>query len=126
MPDDTEITCDTVYTVDQLNPQDIRNYWDQVEEILKGSFKVSDEDTRAYVDDIQKRLQDTPADTQLYFYHANPFEVAADLAKKNTPITYPEKEFYVAHVRKRPENDRPSREVLQRLLPDDLIHRPKS
>jgi hypothetical protein len=125
MSDDNESTYKTIGTMDQLNPQDVQNYWGQVEDILKGAFKVSENDARAYIGEIQERLRASPPDTQLHFYHANPFQVAIDLTKRNGPIAVEAKEYYINHVRKLPENDRPSRESLQRLLPDDLISRPR-
>jgi hypothetical protein len=93
---------------------------------LKGSFNVPESDARIYIDSIKKRLDASLPDTHLYFYHANPFQVAADLANKNSPITLAEKEYYITHIRKLPDNDRPNSESLQRLLPDDLTPRPQS
>jgi hypothetical protein len=126
MSDDNESTYKNIDKIDQVSLQDIENYWEQVVDIMKGSFQISESEARSRVSNIRQRLISSPPDTQLYFYHANPFQVASDLSRKNSPISLAEKEYYINNVRKLPENDRPHRESLQRLLPDDLIPRPQS
>jgi hypothetical protein len=125
MSDDNETTYKTIDSLNQVDEQTIKIYWAQVEDTLKGSFKMSELSARSAIEQLRGRLAESPPDTQLYFYHSSPFQIAADLANRIGPFTLFEKENYINSVLKRPENDRPDREALQRLLPEDLHPRSK-
>ena len=67
-------------------------YWRRVERTLKEVF-----DTNPVVaKQLRDRVDDAPSGTQTAFYHADPFEVAADLAgRRGEQITPEEKQRYV-------------------------------
>src|SRR5271155_958967 len=109
MSDDNEAVYKTIDSLSQVDAQHIRTYWAQVEEVLKGSFKMSESSARSSIEQLRARLAESPPDTQLYFYHSNPFQVAADLVNRLGPFTVSEKEYYINNVLKRPENEGSSR-----------------
>jgi hypothetical protein len=123
MPDENEGTYKVIGSVRELNSDDIRNYWEQVADILKGAFQRSEADAHGLVANLQEKLSNAPEDTQLYFYHANPFQVAADLAESGPRIGLSAKQYYIKNVRKLPVDDRPDEAGLSRVLPDDLLPR---
>jgi len=71
---------ETVWDVCELDPSAIEAYWARVGETLRRVFDVSSGDADDSVRRLRERLvNDGSAETQLHFYHLDPFQVAADL-----------------------------------------------
>lgn len=63
--------------IDHVNQYPVVNkYWDLVKRTLGEVFK---ENTNS-ADTLRKEASQRPADEQLQFYHAEPVDIAADLA----------------------------------------------
>ncbi|HXZ00633.1 MAG TPA: hypothetical protein VEI03_11575 [Stellaceae bacterium] len=104
-----------------LGPDEMRKYWNRVQKTLTDVFKISDREAAKAVGELQERLHKTEPDAQLHFYHADPFQVAADTARPGGEVTPEEKDRYL-EVLKREEQDQhdwPSSGSLRRALPDD-------
>ncbi|MBR0871282.1 hypothetical protein JQ633_13010 [Bradyrhizobium tropiciagri] len=86
-------------------PEDFKNeYWEQVKRILREVF----DSKPSAADDLRKDVNAASPDTQTAFYHADPFEVAADLmGRRGKPITPDEKQRYlkIKNLPKPPGND---------------------
>jgi hypothetical protein len=66
---------------------------------------------------LREKVDEAPAETQTIFYHADPFEVAADLAgRRQESITAEEKRRYVDAEN---PSDRPPNEALGSTRPED-------
>jgi hypothetical protein len=71
------------------------NYWVCVERALERAFHSDPSSAER----LRKKVDKASADTQTAFYHADPFEVAADLAgRQQEPITPEEKRRYIDAV----------------------------
>jgi hypothetical protein len=78
------------------------HYWGRVKRALQHVFQK--DPTRA--DELRKRVDGAPPDTQTAFYHADPFEIAADLAgRRNHPLSDAETARYLDLLDRR---DRPA------------------
>ncbi len=66
-------------TLDQSYPR-IDAYWILVGETLKKVFGVQDEKVVELVKGLQNEVQEGSLEEQVIFYHAEPLDVAADLA----------------------------------------------
>ncbi|MCA6121701.1 hypothetical protein J6500_07270 [Bradyrhizobium sp. WSM 1704] len=75
-----------------LNEQFKNEYWRRVKDIMTDVFRSDS----SVADDLRKNVDGASPDTQTAFYHADPFEVAADLAgRPGESITPDEKRRYV-------------------------------
>src|ERR1035438_5058117 len=113
---------DTVTDIGDLDPSMIEAYWATVGETLRRVFNVAAGDADDAVRKLRQRLEnDGGADTQLQFYHLDPFQVAADLAARGGGgvVSADEKSRYVDML-SFADNVRPDRAAIERLLPDDL------
>ena len=98
------------------SPQDIATYWSLVKRALRDVFEVDDD---APVNALRDKVNAQNADTQTVFYHADPFEVAADLAgQRGKVITADEKARYIDKVKKLRGDKRPSGEQLEQDPPE--------
>jgi hypothetical protein len=89
---------DTVSEVGELDSSVIEAYWPRVGETLRRVFNVASGDAEDVVRKLRRRLEsEGRADTQLQFYHLDPFQVAADLAARGGVhvITADERSRYV-------------------------------
>jgi hypothetical protein len=115
----------TVRSVGEFDEGFIDGYWGRVTETLERVFGISASEAENKVGDLRRRLSEQRAnhpDTELHFYHLDPFQVAADLIGLTAPRTTAEqKQRYVAM--NLPENDRPADDQLGRVLPEDLYPR---
>jgi len=64
-------------TLGELSPAVVRDYWQIVRSILQEIFQWSE--IRGY-QDLQIEISNLPIEEQAIFYHADPLDVAADLA----------------------------------------------
>ena len=89
------------------------DYWERVELTLE---KVFHSDPFA-AKRLRRKVDGAKADTQTAFYHADPFEVAADLAgHRQEPITPEEKRRYIDAVN---ISDSPKDEELRSTHPEE-------
>jgi len=58
---------------------EVDRYWNLVKETLEHVFQKS----AGVADVLRKEIDKRPAEEQLLFYHAEPLDVAADLARKH-------------------------------------------
>lgn len=89
---------------DTLSKEFKSEYWDLVERTLKEVFDSAPSVAKGLRDEVDE----ASPDTQAAFYHADPFEVAADLAgHRDKPITPDRKQRYVKlrNLRAPPGND---------------------
>ena len=61
----------------QLDPSQLALYWSSVSETMKRAFRI--ENPEAMIVALRERIGKAGPETQLFFYHRNPFQVAADL-----------------------------------------------
>jgi hypothetical protein len=121
--DRNEPIYDVVAAIKEIDNQQIDAYWRRVVETLQHVFGMSRSDAEDKVRELWAKLKETGPDTQLHFYHSDPFEVAADLAGAAArPITPEEKRRYI-ELQNLPKDDRPDPAALDRLLPEDLHSR---
>ena len=121
--DRNEPMYDVVAANKELDNRQVDAYWRRVVETLQRVFGVSGSDAEDKVGELRTKLKDTGPDTQLHFYHVDPFEVAADLAgAAGRAITPEEKRRYI-ELQDLPKDDRPDPAALDRLLPEDLHSR---
>lgn len=66
-------------SVDDLTLAEREVYWRKVVEAARGVFDLSD--AEAVVARLRRRLSDASPQTQLFFFHRDPFQVAADLCQ---------------------------------------------
>ena len=94
--------------------EDFRDeYWGRVKRTLQRVFHGNPTDA----DRLRDKINAAPEETQTIFYHADPFEVAADLAgRREGPISQEEQEEY---LRTEERADRPVREELGRTHPEE-------
>lgn len=64
-------------------PQDVQDrYWDIVRQTLEKVFGVLPADALRMINDLRQRIADLrQPETETVFYHAEPFDVAEDLAR---------------------------------------------
>ena len=106
--------------IEQLDPQQIDDYWRRVIETLQHVFRMPGTEAENKVGQLRGKLKEKGGDTELHFYHSDPFQIASDLAGAvGHPITPDEKRRYI-DLQKLPKNDRPDNQSLERLLPEDL------
>jgi hypothetical protein len=117
-----ELTTPSIANDTQIDGDEINQYWNQVRETLLEVFKMPRAEAENAVRDLRRRLlEEIAPDGRIYIYHADPFQVAADLAGRDPQdISHEEKEYYIDRILKLPEDDRPDPSSLRRLLPDDL------
>lgn len=90
-------------------------YWERVRRALQDVFGADP----GLAEPVRRNLEQQPADTQTAFYHADPFEVAADLAgRRGQIISADEKARYLDAEQR---SDRPSPEQLRQAHPEQPI-----
>jgi hypothetical protein len=70
-------------------PHYVNEYWHRVRRALREVFQYSNEDD---VEVLRTEVEKASMDTQTIFYHADPFEVAADLARRRGMLITPGEE----------------------------------
>lgn len=116
MLDEANASVGEVIPPTETPPKEFRDqYWSTVVRTLKEVFDVgSTED----LDRLREKVDEAPAATQTAFYHAEPFDVAADLAgRRGDRVTAEEKQRYVRHIL--PAQEKPSEAELGRAHPED-------
>lgn len=61
----------------ELSPLFVKEYWSIVEDLLENVFRVPNSKG---LTDLQNEIYQLTAEEQAYFFHAEPLDVAADLA----------------------------------------------
>ncbi len=74
-----------------LDPREYQ-YWEMVIKSLQDIFEVTPTESSELVNTLVKRLHERPPEERLLFYHAEPLDVAAELAGE--PATEPQIENY--------------------------------
>ncbi len=87
-------------------PVDHDQYWERVKRALQHVFGKDP----APADQLRQKVNDALPDTQTAFYHADPFEVAADLAGRRHQSVTPDEEARYLEVLD--SQDRPKAEEL--------------
>jgi hypothetical protein len=85
-------------------------FWERVKRALDAVFEKNPDLAEA----ARERVERAPADTQTAFYHADPFEVAADLAGQRE-VTPEQKRRYIEAEERQ---DRPPESALRQSHPE--------
>jgi hypothetical protein len=102
------------------------NYWECVKGTLEKVFNESTTSADTSIEKLRDKLKNAPIGTRTVFYHAEPLEVAADLAgRREKPITPDEKKRYIEvrenylKVYQMKSSTRPSEDDLSQTHPED-------
>ena len=85
-------------SVDDLSSDEREAYWNKVAETARTVFDLPDAD--AAVEGLRHRLGEASPQTQLFFFHRDPFQVAADLCQlRPVATTRQQNEAYLTMLR---------------------------
>ena len=117
-----EVEYGTADTVDRLDPEKIEKYWRDVSETLEQIFGEPNAVNKVRrLREMLKGLPEQKKDTELHFYHLDPFQVAADLAGSARHLVSPQARAEYIRRKNLPEKDRPDDDSVLRAKPEDLI-----
>lgn len=118
--EDNEQDYRAVNNLSDLDQAAVAKYWGRVHKTLTHVFDKPDEEARDAVADLRRRLNKQP-ETELHVYHADPFQIAADIARPGIEVTAAEKDRYYEILKEEnpDQQDWPNRGSLRRSVPDD-------
>jgi hypothetical protein len=117
--EDNELDYRPVGDRSDLDPAEIERYWGRVQRTLTDVFDMTNTLAKDAVADLRQRLGGLSG-TEVHFYHADPFQVAADIARPGAEVTPEQKDRYLDVLEAEQDPyDLPKRGSLRRSIPDD-------